>query len=104
LIEVQTGILGKSGKTVLIGLPGNIADFGCGCCSPTSDGAACVIVASKDFVRRHNLEPQAIEIIAQAMYTDFPSTFTENSCMKMVQFRFYCWWLFDTFYVRDYLH
>jgi len=39
-------------------------------CCPTSDGAACVLIASEDFVRRHHLEPQAIEIIAQSMATD----------------------------------
>ena len=52
--------------------------------SPTSDGAACAILASEDFVHRHNLQSQAIQIIGQAMHTDFPSTFNENSCMKMV--------------------
>ncbi|TPX34361.1 hypothetical protein SmJEL517_g03029 [Synchytrium microbalum] len=39
-------------------------------CSPTSDGAGCVIVASEDFVKKHHLEPQAIEIMAQVMATD----------------------------------
>lgn len=52
--------------------------------SPTSDGAACVVLASEDFVRRHNLQPQAVQIIGQAMYTDFSSTFNQKSCMKMV--------------------
>lgn len=55
--------------------------------SPTSDGAACVVLASEDFVRRHNLQPQAVHIIGQAMYTDFSSTFNQKSCMKMVSLR-----------------
>ena len=54
--------------------------------SPTSDGAACVILASEDFVRRHGLESQAIHIIGQAMRTDTTSTFNENSSMKLVRF------------------
>jgi sterol carrier protein 2 len=53
-------------------------------CCPTSDGSACAILASEDFVRRHNLQSQAVEIVAQAMYTDFPSTFNEKSCIKVV--------------------
>jgi len=53
-------------------------------CCPTSDGGACAILASEDFVKRHNLQSQAVEIIGQAMTTDFPSTFSENSCMKVV--------------------
>lgn len=55
--------------------------------SPTSDGAACVVLASEDFVRRHSLQPQAVQIIGQAMYTDFSSTFNQKSCMKMVSLR-----------------
>jgi hypothetical protein len=53
--------------------------------SPTSDGGAAVILASEDFVKKHGLENQAVEIIAMEMATDFPSTFEENSCMKMVR-------------------
>jgi acetyl-CoA acetyltransferase len=41
-------------------------------CSPTSDGAACVIVASEDFVIKHGLQGQAIEIAGQSMRTDEP--------------------------------
>ena len=32
-------------------------------CCPTSDGSACCIVANEDFVRRHKLEAQAVEIV-----------------------------------------
>lgn len=53
-------------------------------CCPTSDGAGAAILASEDFVRKHHLENQAVEILAQEMVTDFSSTFEENSCMKMV--------------------
>lgn len=42
-------------------------------CCPTSDGAAACILASETFVRRHNLEDQAVEIIGMEMATDLPS-------------------------------
>ncbi|WP_458686002.1 lipid-transfer protein [Nocardia tengchongensis] len=44
-------------------------------CSPTSDGSGAVILASEDFVDRHDLSRQAVEIVGQAMTTDFGSTF-----------------------------
>ena len=44
-------------------------------CSPTSDGSAAVVLASEDFVARHELSGQAVEIVGQAMTTDFASTF-----------------------------
>ncbi|KAJ3077479.1 sterol carrier protein 2 [Quaeritorhiza haematococci] len=44
-------------------------------CSPTSDGAACAIVASESFIRKHGLENQAIEIVAQVMATDSTAAF-----------------------------
>jgi sterol carrier protein 2 len=53
-------------------------------CCPTSDGSAAAVVCSEEFVRKHNLEGQAVEILAMEMKTDFPSTFEEKSCMKMV--------------------
>ncbi|KAH9476997.1 Non-specific lipid-transfer protein [Psilocybe cubensis] len=53
-------------------------------CSPTSDGAACCIVASEDFVHAHGLENQAIEIVAQALTTDGHSTFEGRSAMDVV--------------------
>ncbi|XP_004364627.1 sterol carrier protein 2 [Capsaspora owczarzaki ATCC 30864] len=55
-------------------------------CSPTSDGSAAAVVASEDFVRKHGLEGQAVEIAALCMATDLPSSFSENSCIKMVGF------------------
>jgi sterol carrier protein 2 len=48
------------------------------------DGAACAIIASEDFVHTHNLENQAIEIIAQALTTDGPETYDSRSPMEMV--------------------
>jgi len=53
-------------------------------CSPTSDGAACCIVASEDFVHARGLENQAIEIVAQALTTDGPSTFESRSAMDVI--------------------
>ena len=45
-------------------------------CCPTSSGAAAAVVASERFVRAHDLGARAVEIVAQAMATDFPSTFS----------------------------
>jgi acetyl-CoA acyltransferase len=54
-------------------------------CSPTSDGAAAVIVASEKYVDEHDLWDQAVEIAGQAMVTDMTSTFDETAdCMKIV--------------------
>jgi sterol carrier protein 2 len=55
-------------------------------CCPTSDGAGAAILASEDFVRAHGLESQAVEIW-MAMATDLPSTFEDQSCIKMVWLR-----------------
>ena len=53
-------------------------------CCPTSDGSAAAILASERFVREHKLEGKAVEIIGMAMKTDFASTFSERSAMKLV--------------------
>jgi sterol carrier protein 2 len=53
-------------------------------CCPTSDGSAAAILCSEDFVRKHNLQAKAVEVVAMVMRTDFPSTFTEKSGMKLV--------------------
>ncbi len=53
-------------------------------CCPTSDGAGAAILCSEEFVRKHGLEKTAVEIAGQAMTTDFPSTFAEKSCIKLV--------------------
>lgn len=54
--------------------------------SPTSDGAGAAVLASEAFVRKHHLENQAVEIVAQEMVTDLASTFNENSTIKMVRY------------------
>ncbi|XP_071952174.1 sterol carrier protein 2-like [Antedon mediterranea] len=53
-------------------------------CCPTSDGSAAVIVCSEEFVKRNGLQKKAVEIVGMEMATDLPSTFEENSCMKVV--------------------
>ncbi|RJO72205.1 lipid-transfer protein [Nocardia panacis] len=44
-------------------------------CSPTSDGSGAAVLAGADFVDRHGLADRAVEIVGQAMTTDFASTF-----------------------------
>lgn len=53
-------------------------------CCPTSDGAAAAILTSEDFVLKYGLQAKAVEIVAQEMMTDLPSTFEEKSVIKMV--------------------
>ncbi|XP_039330529.1 sterol carrier protein 2 [Saimiri boliviensis] len=55
-------------------------------CCPTSDGAAAAILASEAFVQKYGLQPKAVEILAQEMMTDLPSSFEEKSMIKMVGF------------------
>jgi len=55
-------------------------------CCPTSDGGGAAILASEDFVCEHGLEEKAVEIIGQAMTTDFESTFASGSDMSLVGF------------------
>ena len=44
-------------------------------CSPTSDGSGAAILASEAFVEKHGLAGQAVEIVGQALTTDFESSF-----------------------------
>jgi acetyl-CoA acyltransferase len=44
-------------------------------CSPTSDGSGAAILASEEYVAKHGLAGQAVEIVGQAMVTDFKTTF-----------------------------
>jgi len=53
-------------------------------CCPTSDGAAAVVLANEEFVRKYHLESQAVEILAMEMTTDKPSTFTTRSCLNII--------------------
>ncbi|MCU1413070.1 MAG: lipid-transfer protein [Microbacteriaceae bacterium] len=52
-------------------------------CSPTSDGSGAAIVVSEEFVEKHGLAGQAIEIVGQAMVTDMNSTF-DGSARNLV--------------------
>ncbi|KAJ3300861.1 sterol carrier protein 2 [Kappamyces sp. JEL0829] len=56
-------------------------------CSPTSDGAGCVLVANEEFVKKHHLQGQAIEICAQVMATDSTLAFDpegkNKSCLEV---------------------
>ncbi|KAI9002167.1 thiolase-like protein [Hyaloraphidium curvatum] len=51
-------------------------------CSPPSNGSACAIVASEDFVKAHGLQDIAVEIIAQTMATDSSKHFAKNGNPK----------------------
>ena len=55
-------------------------------CCPTSDGGGAAILAGEDFVRAHGLEDDAVEIVGQAMTTDYESSFDSGSDMKLVGF------------------
>lgn len=52
---------------------------------PTSDGGGAAVLASERFVREHGLQDQAVEILGQAMTTDFESTFS-GSDMSLAGF------------------
>ncbi|XP_011183545.1 sterol carrier protein 2 [Zeugodacus cucurbitae] len=52
-------------------------------CCPTSDGSGAAILASEQFVRRHGLESQAVEIVGMEMASDPESTFADKSLMKI---------------------
>ncbi|MFG2949169.1 lipid-transfer protein [Streptomyces adustus] len=52
------------------------------CCPPTC-GAAAAVIASEDFARRHGLNTD-VRIAAQAMTTDFDSTFADGTDMMKV--------------------
>jgi sterol carrier protein 2 len=54
------------------------------CCPPTC-GAAAAVLASDDFVKRKNIA-KPVYIAAQAMTTDYASSFDEKSMIKMVGF------------------
>ncbi|WAR24814.1 NLTP-like protein [Mya arenaria] len=43
--------------------------------APVADGGAAAIVCSEEFVLKHNLQDRAVEIVAQNMVTDMPSSF-----------------------------
>jgi acetyl-CoA acyltransferase len=53
-------------------------------CSPTSDGSGAAILASEDFVEQHDLADQAVEIVGQAMTTDFESSFESRKARDVI--------------------
>lgn len=53
-------------------------------CCPTSDGAGAAILASEEFVEKHGLRAQAVEIAAMEMKTDPQTSFSEKSAIKLV--------------------
>ncbi|MEN6542089.1 lipid-transfer protein [Parvibaculum sp.] len=52
-------------------------------CCPPSCGAAAAILCTEEFARKHNIDAR-IRIAGQAMTTDYPSTFSERSLIKVV--------------------
>ena len=54
-------------------------------CSPTSDGAGAAIVCSEDFVKKHKLEGQAVEIIGQSMRTDNAAAFEQQEGREIME-------------------
>ena len=52
------------------------------CCPPTC-GAAAAILCSEDFAKKHGIT-KSVYIAAQAMRTDFKSSFDEKSMIKMI--------------------
>jgi len=53
-------------------------------CSPTSDGSGAAIVVSEEFVEKHGLAGQAVEIVGQSMVTDMRSSFDTNLARDIV--------------------
>ncbi len=52
-------------------------------CSPTSDGSGAAILASEAFVDKHGLADQAVEIVGQALTTDFENSF-DGTCKALI--------------------
>jgi sterol carrier protein 2 len=53
-------------------------------CCPTSDGAAAIIVASEEFVLKHNLQDQAVEVLSSVLCSDREPTFVGNSYINII--------------------
>jgi acetyl-CoA acyltransferase len=53
-------------------------------CSPTSDGSGAAVIASEDYVDRHGLAGQAVEIVGQALTTDFASSFESRTARDII--------------------
>ena len=52
-------------------------------CSPTSDGSGAAVLASERFVDQHGLADRAVEIVGQAMTTDYRSSFN-GTCKNLI--------------------
>ena len=53
-------------------------------CSPTSDGSGAAVLASEEFVDRHGLAERAVEIVGQALTTDFDSSFSTRRARDVI--------------------
>lgn len=53
-------------------------------CSPTSDGSGAAILASEAYVERHGLADRAVEIVGQAMTTDFESSLGSRKAKDVI--------------------
>ncbi|MDX6658776.1 MAG: acetyl-CoA acyltransferase [Solirubrobacteraceae bacterium] len=53
-------------------------------CSPTSDGSGAAILASEDFVDAHGLAGRAVEIVGQAMTTDFETSLSTRTAKDVI--------------------
>ena len=53
-------------------------------CSPTSDGAGAAILASEEFVEAHGLAGRAVEIVGQAMTTDFETSLSTRTAKDVI--------------------
>ena len=48
-------------------------------CSPNANGAAAAVLCSEEFVKKHGLEDQAVEIKHMSLQTDTPQTFNGSA-------------------------
>ncbi|XP_020613629.1 non-specific lipid-transfer protein-like [Orbicella faveolata] len=46
--------------------------------APTADGSAAAVVCSKEFMKSYQMQNKAVEIVAQQMVTDLPSSFEHS--------------------------
>lgn len=53
------------------------------CRSEIARPTACTIIASEAFIKKHNLQNQAIEIVGQSMTTDSPRLFNDRSAIEL---------------------
>lgn len=53
-------------------------------CSPTSDGSGAAVLASEEYVDKHGLADQAVEIVGQALTTDYATTFSTRRAKDVI--------------------